>query len=190
MKPRSPLLVERKIGSTGKQTRLMGERHEMNPLSHTAFIALGSNLGDRRELLRSALRALGRIDGTHVVACSNFHETDPVGGPPGQGRYLNAVARVETAIDPEALLHHLQQIELEHGRERHEPDAPRTLDLDLLTYENRECRTPDLTLPHPRMHQRLFVLEPLCEIAPDHIHPQLRRTFSALRDDLKNSQAI
>jgi 2-amino-4-hydroxy-6-hydroxymethyldihydropteridine diphosphokinase len=137
------------------------------------FIALGSNLGDRAQHIHDALRELsesGAASGAseagpiRVVACSRLHETEPVGGPPGQPQFLNAVAELTTRLAPRALLFRLQEIERKHGRERLVPNGPRTLDLDLLLYRERVIDEPDLVVPHPRMWQREFVMQPLAEI--------------------------
>ncbi|HEX9792573.1 MAG TPA: 2-amino-4-hydroxy-6-hydroxymethyldihydropteridine diphosphokinase [Planctomycetota bacterium] len=130
-----------------------------------AFVALGSNLGDRRGHLRWALRELGRLPHVRVAAVSRLRETEPVGGPP-QPHYLNGVVRLESALPPRSLLHQLQILERRRGRCRAEPDGPRTLDLDLLLCGALRTEDPELTLPHPRMESRRFVLEPLHEIAP------------------------
>lgn len=130
----------------------------------TATLSLGSNRGDRTENLRAALQKIGELPSTRVVKSSTFHETDPVGGPP-QGKFLNAAAQLETGLEPLDLLHGLQKIEREMGRPaEHERWGPRVIDLDLLTYDNRVLNTPELTLPHPRMQERPFVMIPLDEI--------------------------
>jgi dihydroneopterin aldolase/2-amino-4-hydroxy-6-hydroxymethyldihydropteridine diphosphokinase len=130
--------------------------------THPAFIALGSNLGDRRAYLRNAVAAL---DG--VVATSQVYETDPVGGPDEQGPYLNMVVEVETSLDPFALLRRCQRIEAQAMRQRTVRWGPRTLDVDIVMYDDVTIDGPDLTLPHPRYTERRFVLAPLSEIAPD-----------------------
>ena len=153
----------------------------------TAYIGLGSNLGDRRASLERALALLGQTAGVTVLGVSAFIETDPVGGPP-QGRFLNAAAAVETALDPHALLRALLGIEDQLGRVRREENGPRIIDLDLLLYEDRIIETADLVLPHPRMHERRFVLAPLAEIAPHAVHPGLRRTVRQLFEGLNSPQ--
>lgn len=128
------------------------------------FIALGSNLGDRARHIGDALRELAEPGDIRVLACSTLHETAAAGGPPGQPPYLNAVAELETALEPRALLARLLEIERRHGRERSVRCGPRTLDLDLLLYRDRVIDAEDLHVPHPRMWQRDFVLRPLAEI--------------------------
>jgi len=129
-----------------------------------AYVGLGSNLGDRAATLRSALAALGGLPDTRLLRCSTFHETQAVGGPPGQPPYLNAVAALRTGLSPRRLMEALLEIERRHGRVRTVRDAPRTLDLDLLLYGPRRIAEPGLTVPHPRMWQRDFVLRPLAEL--------------------------
>jgi 2-amino-4-hydroxy-6-hydroxymethyldihydropteridine diphosphokinase len=129
-----------------------------------AAVALGSNLGDRLDHLRAGLDGLGGL-GT-VVAVSKVHETDPVGGPE-QGRYLNAAVLIDTDLAPLDLLAGLLEIERGRGRERKERWGPRTLDLDLIAYEGQTIDLPTLEIPHPRAHDRGFVLAPLVEVWPD-----------------------
>src|SRR5262245_8677284 len=124
----------------------------------TALIALGSNLGDRAATLARAVELLRVAAEVRVAAVSRWHETEPVGGPAGQGPYLNGALRLETSLAPEDLLTVLQRIETELGRTRTERWGPRTLDLDLLLYDDVTCNTPRLTLPHPRLAERRFVL--------------------------------
>ncbi len=129
-----------------------------------AYIGLGANLGDPDAALREAIDALAALPDTSLRASSSFYRTAPVDaiGPD----YLNAVVHLETRLAPHALLAALQRIEHVHGRERPYRNAPRTLDLDLLLYGDQVIETPTLTVPHPRLHERAFVLRPLAEIAP------------------------
>jgi 3-oxoacyl-[acyl-carrier protein] reductase len=158
----------------------------------TAYLALGSNLGERRGQLDRAAELL-RQRGVNVEQVSSYHETAPVGGPAGQGAYLNAAARVNTSLDARSLLQLLLDVENELGRVRSEKNAPRTLDLDLLFYGDavlqERARQPRVLVPHPRMQDRRFVLEPLAEIAADAVHPVFRRTVAELLEDLKQREA-
>lgn len=150
-----------------------------------AYIALGSNLGDRVANLNAALTTLGGSRGVRLLERSSFHDTTPVGGPPGQERYLNAAAAIDTFLDPSALLRLLLNIERQHGRVRGEKDAPRTLDLDLLMFDELIRRDADPIVPHPRMVEREFVLAPLAEVAPEIVHPpsglRVRELLSRIR---------
>jgi len=144
--------------------RILRTRVDMRvPARHRAIVALGSNLGDRGAYLRFGLERL-----SNVVAQSQVFETDPVGGPENQGPYLNMVAIVDTDLDPFALLRRLLQIEAEAERVRKVRWGPRTLDLDLLFYDDCTIQSEELTVPHPRFAERRFVLEPLAEVAPEH----------------------
>jgi dihydroneopterin aldolase/2-amino-4-hydroxy-6-hydroxymethyldihydropteridine diphosphokinase len=137
--------------------------YELSPrVEHTAIVALGSNLGDREGYLRLAIDRLGT-----VTRLSDVYETDPVGGPDGQGAFLNMVAEVRTILDPYALLRRCRQIEAEAMRQRTVRWGPRTLDVDLLFYEDVTIDDPVLTLPHPRVGERRFVLAPLADVAPE-----------------------
>ncbi|MGH2723486.1 MAG: 2-amino-4-hydroxy-6-hydroxymethyldihydropteridine diphosphokinase [Actinomycetota bacterium] len=143
-----------------------------------AFLGLGSNLGDRVANLQRAVDLL-RGRGIEVRRSSRVYETDPVGGPP-QPDYLNAVVEVDTDLDPRELLRACTAIEEVLGREREERWGPRTIDLDVLTYDDREIDQPDLQVPHPRMHERAFVLVPLLELDADPPLPG-GRTVATLR---------
>lgn len=132
----------------------------------SAYIALGANLGDPVATVRAAFAALSGLDGVRLAAASSLYRTAPV-GLADQPDFINAVARVDTSLAPESLLKTLLGLEAEFGRVRQEKNGPRTLDLDLLLYENLVLDTPDLVLPHPRLHLRAFVLAPLAEIAPE-----------------------
>ena len=145
-------------------------------------LGLGSNLGDRRDHLDCAVRGLEAR--TRVIAVSTYRETEPVGGPPGQGRFLNAAVLVETELSPRELLAVARELEKAAGRERRERWGPRTLDIDLLLCDDCILDEEDLRVPHPRLAERLFVLEPLREIAPDWIVPGLDRSVEELHEDL------
>lgn len=144
------------------------------------FIGLGANLGDASGTLKAAVAALHALPKTRCVAVSSVFRSAPVEaiGPD----FLNAVAELKTALPPQYLLVAMQSIELTHGRRRSFRNAPRTLDLDLLLYGSLQCNTPELQLPHPRMHQRAFVLTPLAELVPDLQIPGLGPLESYLSD--------
>jgi 2-amino-4-hydroxy-6-hydroxymethyldihydropteridine diphosphokinase len=145
-----------------------------------ALLGLGSNLGDRKGQLDRAVDSLAAAPGVRVRAVSSYYETEPVGGPEGQGAYLNAAALVGTDRTPRELLAFLQQIETEQGRERTVRWGGRTLDLDLLVFGARFIRSPELTVPHPWMAVRRFVLVPAVEIAPDLTHAPSRLPLRGL----------
>jgi len=140
-----------------------------DPTRATAYVGLGANLGDAATTVRQALRALDGLPQTRLVRASSLYRSAPVDadGPD----YINAVAELATTLTPHALLAALQGLERAAGRERPYRNAPRTLDLDLLLYDDLQCDEPGLTLPHPRMGQRAFVLVPLAEIAPERVTP-------------------
>jgi len=156
-------------------------------VSERAAIALGANLGDRAATLSEAIRRIGALG--RVVAVSSLYETEPVGYL-DQPRFLNAALLLDTELEPEALLDGLQAIEQNLGRVRTFRNAPRTLDLDLLFYGDRVIETARLTVPHPRLQERAFVLVPLGEIAPDFVHPGIGTTVRALLDQLPDRSGI
>lgn len=154
-----------------------------------AYVGLGSNLGDRRRHLECAARALRDTPGIEEAVLSPVYETDPVGPP--QPPYLNAVARVRTTLGPRQLLDRLLAIEREHGRERGATrNAPRPLDLDLLLYGDCCVRSPGLEIPHPRLHERGFVLEPLRDLAAGLRHPTLGETIEDLALRVRDPAAV
>jgi len=132
---------------------------------HQAFIALGSNLQDPQAQVERALQTIANTPNIKLIKASSLFKTAPIGYD-NQPDFINAVAKIETDLSPLELLHSLLEIETQHGRERPFPNAPRVLDLDVLLYANVEINTAELTLPHPRMHTRGFVMLPLAEIAP------------------------
>jgi 2-amino-4-hydroxy-6-hydroxymethyldihydropteridine diphosphokinase len=145
------------VGNTGSPVR--------------AFLGLGSNLGDRMALLRSAVASL-----PDVVAVSSVYETSPVGGPPGQGPYLNIVVELLTRLSPRELLQVANRLETEAGRKRTVKDGPRTLDVDILLVGDVHVDDPDLQVPHPRIWQRRFVLAPLADLAPELVDEESLRS--------------
>lgn len=157
-------------------TPLTGQRSRV-----TAFVGLGSNLDDPSAHIRRALEALAALPGTRVVSRSSLYRNPPVGDP-DQPDFVNAVAEIETDLGPSELLGGLLAIERAHGRVRRRPNGPRTLDLDLLLYGERILREPGLTIPHPRMLGRAFVLMPLAEIAPDVVLPGQGRIADLVRE--------
>ena len=152
-----------------------------------AYIAMGSNLGDRQRAIAGGLDAIAKLESTSITACSTIIETDPV-GPGEQGVYLNAVVHISTALVPRELLNKLMAIEACFGRDRSEGVrwGSRTLDLDILVYGDRVIDEPGLMIPHPRMHTRDFVLIPLCEIAPEIMLPVYEKTPQGLLGVLKD----
>jgi len=152
--------------------------------SSLVFIGLGSNLGDREAALNGAIAALGQTPGVVLRSVSSFHETEPVGGPAGQGMFLNAAAVLETTLDPFALLKILQEIENRFGRARTVHWGERTLDLDLLLFGDQIIDTPELSVPHPRFTTRRFVLGPLAEVAPTAVDPVTKRTIAEILTEL------
>ncbi len=153
-----------------------------------ALIAFGGNLGECREAFVAARKSLDH-GGVTVIASSPLYRTEPIGGPKGQPDYLNSVVQVATTLSPLQLLNRCHELEQQAGRQRLEHWGARTLDLDLLIYGQLVCTTPRLILPHPRLHQRRFVLAPLCALVPAWQHPVLRQTFEALLATLPSDVA-
>ncbi len=155
-----------------------------------AYIALGSNLGDRELNLLRAVAEIGKLPASRVTALSPFYETSPV-GITDQPSFYNAVLRLATVLSPHELLNHLQHIEdAVFGRKRSVRWGARSMDLDLLFYGDSVISDDTLTVPHPRLAERRFVLQPLCDIAPDLIHPVLEQPVRKLLDDLRSDETV
>lgn len=147
-----------------------------------AYLSLGSNLGTRAANLRQAINSLKDLGA--IQAVSSFFETEPVEVEREQPWFLNCVVALETQLGPEQLLERILVLEQTMGRRRTEPKGPRTIDLDIIFWGDIVINTPELTIPHPAMQKRRFVLEPLAEIAPDFRHPVLKRSMRELLADL------
>lgn len=155
-------------------------------MTHTVYIALGTNLGQRLANLRAAIEAL--TPDVRVLAESHVYETPPWGYE-DQPAFLNMVVKAGTDLEPEALLKYLKQLEVELGREQNFRWGPRLIDLDILFYDDLILDTPPLVIPHPRLHERAFVLVPLADVAPDLLHPVFQRSVSDLLAEI-NPQGI
>lgn len=151
---------------------------------HQAFIALGSNMGDKKKYLDDAVKAMDDLDGCRIVTVADYIETEPYGGVE-QDDFLNSVLLMETRLQPEVLLEKLHEIEGLADRKRTIRWGPRTLDLDIILYDETIWNSQTLTLPHPEMHKRSFVLDPLLQIAPWAYHPGLGKTVRELWEELK-----
>jgi len=147
------------------------------------YIGIGSNLGDRRANINRGIDLLNQLKDTKVEKVSSLFETDPQGGPP-QGRFLNGALQMATSILPLELLTKLKWIEKRLGRKKTGVCDPRPLDLDLLFYDDVVIKGEKLEIPHPRLHQRIFVLRPLAEIAPEMVHPILNKSITRLFEEL------
>lgn len=145
----------------------------------TVYIAFGSNLADRNKNIQAAISLLNSRPGIKISKISSIIETEPQGGP-AQGKFLNGAIEIKTDLRPKALLSVLQDIENQLGRKRTTENAPRVIDLDIIFYADRIIDNPGLKIPHPRMHKRQFVLEPLREIAAGFIHPVLNKKIEDL----------
>ncbi len=154
-----------------------------------AFVGLGSNLGDRLAQLRRGIQGIEASESARLVAVSPVFETRPIGGP-AQDDYLNAVVALDWSGEARALMGRLLELERAAGRVRREPNGPRTLDLDLLLFGEEILDEPDLTVPHPRMHERGFVLEPLSCLAGDLVHPKLDEKIATLTQRVHDDSSV
>lgn len=152
---------------------------------HTAYIALGSNMGDRMGYLRQAVKLIDKSNGCRISSISPIYETEPFGNR-DQGRFLNGAAEIRTLLSPGELMDTLLVIESELKRERKVHWGPRTIDLDILFYDEIVSYDPHVIIPHPGIQERLFVLRPLCDIAPDYIHPLLKERCNKLVERLED----
>ncbi len=156
-------------------------------MQHVAYLSLGSNLGDRVASLREAI---GRLQSAGEVSrVSSFYETEPV-EVTDQPWFVNCAVELRTTLTPVVLMRRLLEIERGMGRERIEPKGPRNIDIDLLLYDDETVNTAELTVPHPALHERRFVLAPLAEIAPEAMHPILRKTAFQLLKTLVSHDAV
>lgn len=158
----------------------------------TVYIGIGSNVGDRQGYVDLSLKRMGELEGTQVVRSSKVYETDPV-GPMPQGKFLNAVAELKTTLSANKLLEGLQQIEQEAGRAaEHDriPWGPRALDLDIILFGNQVICEKGLTVPHPHMHDRWFVLKPLADLAPNAVHPVLQMSVGFLLSNVAEGAGV
>ena len=156
-------------------------------MANLAYLSLGSNIGDREAHLRDALARLGANG--RVVAVSSFYETEPVEFT-RQPWFLNCAIALETSQTPRQLMTTLLRIEEEMGRRRVQKKGPRAIDIDILLFDDTIVDSEELTIPHPTMHERRFVLEPLAEIAPELLHPVLKKTIGELLDSLPPGQVV
>jgi dihydroneopterin aldolase/2-amino-4-hydroxy-6-hydroxymethyldihydropteridine diphosphokinase len=153
------------------------------------FIGIGSNLGNKEENICKAIKLIGELDSTEVIDASSFYKTSPVGFV-DQDWFINAVIKIKTYLPPNELMSSLLSIESSLGRIRKEKWGARTIDLDILFYGNIILNEEDITVPHPHLHERKFVLEPFCEIEPEFVHPVYNKSILRLCNELQGDERI
>jgi 2-amino-4-hydroxy-6-hydroxymethyldihydropteridine diphosphokinase len=158
-------------------------------MKHTVYVGIGSNLGDKALRCEEAVSEILKVDGHQLLARSSLYRTRPVGYT-DQDWFVNGVIKIESDLPPSALLRALKAIESRMGRRKTFPGGPRTIDLDILFYDDREIHRRALEIPHPRLHERQFVLVPLAEIDSGLIHPVLRKTVRELLDGVETDQGV
>lgn len=154
-----------------------------------AYLSLGSNLGNKLRFLKEAISRIEESGKISIGKISSVYETQPVGYE-NQGWFLNLVAEIKTSLVPQDLLEYTLSVEDQMGRKREVKWGPRNIDIDILLYDNQILRSDHLTLPHPRMHERRFVLLPLAEIAPNLLHPQLKKSIEELLEDCEDKSKV
>lgn len=150
----------------------------------TAYLSLGSNMGKREEYLENAIAEINQLPYISLVAVSQMYETEPESGDESEPHYLNQCCALETALPPEELYYLMLEIEKKLGRETKGDRSPRTIDIDIVLYGSDVVLNDDLTIPHPLLHERLFVLQPLSDIAPQAVHPIIGKTVAELLEEL------
>ncbi|MGM0847015.1 MAG: 2-amino-4-hydroxy-6-hydroxymethyldihydropteridine diphosphokinase [Bacillota bacterium] len=158
-------------------------------MKKTAYLSLGSNVGDREQYLQEAIKLLNDHHDIAVTRTSSIYETDPVGFTE-QGEFLNLVLEIQTSLPPQTLLNQCLQVEKDLGREREFRWGPRIIDLDILLYNQENIETEELIVPHPRMHERAFVLVPLLELSQTIKHPEFNTPMKALLDEIPDKEGV
>jgi len=165
---------------------------EVNSVSNSIFIGFGSNRGDRVDFCDRAVTLMSLLPNSRLLAVSSLYETEPVddAGAPGDGWFLNGVVQIETDLTPQSLHTVCREVEKALGRDPNHRSGPRTIDLDILLYGNRVFQEQELTIPHPRLQLRRFVLEPLVELEPALVHPVLKQTVKELFAQLTDKHQV
>ncbi len=184
--PKKKAVMKQAVKAVKKPAVKSAKEKPLKKGPHTAYIGLGSNVGDREEYIEQAIFLLSKTPGIKIVKKSSNNETEAEGGGPDQPQFLNAAVQIQTLIDPYKLLSVLQETESALGREREVDWGPRTIDLDILLFDDQIISDDKLQIPHPLLHERVFVLKPLSEIAPNVVHPVLEKTIEEIYEERKN----